>query len=99
MNKATVITDAIAYIEKLQKSVRDLSNQLFEMEATCEEQLETPMNSAEEMKTWGIEVKRHILELFFVFFVFLETQTMSTSPIDMDSISSSILMQNDFLKI
>ncbi|PSR98537.1 Transcription factor like [Actinidia chinensis var. chinensis] len=55
MNKATIITDAIAYIEKLQKIVQDLSNQLFEMEATCEEQLETPMDAAEEMKTWGIE--------------------------------------------
>ncbi|XP_057463903.1 transcription factor DYT1-like [Actinidia eriantha] len=63
MNKATIITDAISYIEKLQKSVRDLSDQLFEMEATCEEQyLETPIDAidaAEEMKTWGIrpEVK------------------------------------------
>ena len=71
MNKAAIITDAIAYIEKLQKSVRDLSDQLFEMEATCEEQyLETPIDAAEEMKTWGIRVKCIFFGTVFVFSIF-----------------------------
>ena len=74
MNKATIITDAISYIEKLQKSVRDLSDQLFEMEATGEEQyLETPIDAidaAEEMKTWGIRVKCIFFGTVFVFSIF-----------------------------
>ncbi|GFS29469.1 hypothetical protein Acr_00g0006850 [Actinidia rufa] len=66
MSKAAIITDAIAYIEMLQKNVQDLSNQLFEMEATCEEQLETPMDAmdaAEEMKTWGIEPEVKVTQM------------------------------------
>ncbi|KAL8460226.1 hypothetical protein ACS0TY_031167 [Phlomoides rotata] len=34
MNKATIITDAITYIEEQKKSVEELSNQLLQMETT-----------------------------------------------------------------
>lgn len=37
MNKATIITDAITYIEELRKSVEELTNQILQMEATDEE--------------------------------------------------------------
>lgn len=59
MTKATIITDAIAYIRELQKCVEDLSDQLREMDATLPEEPETEHSSvdaAEEMKHWGIEV-------------------------------------------
>ncbi|KAL9146555.1 hypothetical protein ABFS82_13G117900 [Erythranthe guttata] len=36
MNKATIITDAIAYIEELRNSVEELTDQILQMEATDE---------------------------------------------------------------
>lgn len=60
MNKATIITDAIAYIEELQSTVRDLSDQLYQMDVTLKEATENQnkqiVDAAEEMKKWGIEV-------------------------------------------
>ncbi|KAL5772636.1 hypothetical protein ACOSP7_012243 [Xanthoceras sorbifolium] len=58
MNKATIIEDAISYIEALQRDVKVLSDQLLEMESSSEER-EKPrideINAAEEMKKNGIE--------------------------------------------
>ncbi|KAL3625256.1 hypothetical protein CASFOL_030710 [Castilleja foliolosa] len=34
MNKATIITDAITYIEEMKNTVEELTHQLHEMEAT-----------------------------------------------------------------
>lgn len=59
MNKGTIVTDAITYIEELEKSSTDLRNRLFEMEATVVEESKLPIeaiDAAEEMKNWGIEV-------------------------------------------
>lgn len=60
MNKATIVEDAITYIEKLQMTVKVLSEQLLEMESSSEES-ERPrndeINAAEEMKKHGIEVE------------------------------------------
>ncbi|KAL6992691.1 hypothetical protein U1Q18_010804 [Sarracenia purpurea var. burkii] len=59
MNKATIITDAIAYIEELQNSVKDLRNQLFEMEADSIEERKATIDHAieatENMNKWGKE--------------------------------------------
>ncbi|KAG8385677.1 hypothetical protein BUALT_Bualt03G0070000 [Buddleja alternifolia] len=57
MNKATIITDAITYIEELQKSVKDLSDQLLQMEATSLEEEKInfrDIDAEQEMKQWGI---------------------------------------------
>lgn len=58
MNKATIITDAITYIEELQSTVRDLSDQLYQMDASFKEQTqvkEVTDNNAEEIsKNWGL---------------------------------------------
>nr|QJQ51178.1 bHLH transcription factor bHLH1.5 [Gardenia jasminoides] len=60
MNKATIITDAIDYIEELQSTVRDLSDQLCQMDVNLKEDLESQnkhmVDPAKEMKSWGIEV-------------------------------------------
>ncbi|WJZ96199.1 hypothetical protein VitviT2T_014908 [Vitis vinifera] len=58
MNKATIIEDAITYIKELQKNVKDLSDQLLEMEASSEEeakQRSETIDAAEEMNKCGIE--------------------------------------------
>ncbi|KZV20969.1 transcription factor DYSFUNCTIONAL TAPETUM 1 [Dorcoceras hygrometricum] len=58
MNKATIITDAIAYIEDLKKCVEDLTDQLVQMDQeTCVlgENVEPGETGIEEkMKDWGI---------------------------------------------
>ncbi|KAL2244873.1 UNVERIFIED_CONTAM: Transcription factor DYT1 [Sesamum indicum] len=57
MNKATIITDAITYIEELQKSVEDLTDQLHQMEATsvAEENPNFKEIDAEQgMNKWGL---------------------------------------------
>lgn len=59
MNKATIITDAIAYIEDLKKCVEDLSDHLLQMDQeTCvhEENMKRGETSIEQeiMKDWGI---------------------------------------------
>lgn len=59
MNKATIITDAITYIEELQKSVEDLTDQLHQMEATsvAEENPNFKEIDAEQgMNKWGLAV-------------------------------------------
>lgn len=59
MNKATIIEDAITYIKELQKNVKDLSDQLLEMEASSEEeakQRSETIDAAEEMNKCGFEV-------------------------------------------
>ncbi|KAL0398700.1 UNVERIFIED_CONTAM: Transcription factor DYT1 [Sesamum radiatum] len=57
MNKATIITDAITYIEELQKSVEDLTDQLHQMEATSVAE-EKPnfkeIDADQEMNKWGL---------------------------------------------
>lgn len=70
MNKATIITDAITYIEELQGTVRNLSDLLYQIDASMEGQLEIHNHSkeittdnAEEMKKWGIEVPNISLPL------------------------------------
>ncbi|KAK9267440.1 hypothetical protein L1049_009866 [Liquidambar formosana] len=58
MNKATVIGDAIQYIMELQKHVKDLSDQLFELEASSEEEAKPKgdeIDAAIEMKKCGIQ--------------------------------------------
>ncbi|KAJ9168988.1 hypothetical protein P3X46_020460 [Hevea brasiliensis] len=57
MNKATIIEDAITYIQELQQNVKLLSDQLLEMEGSSEEAVQTrsdEINAAEEMKNCGI---------------------------------------------
>ncbi|PIN02557.1 hypothetical protein CDL12_24927 [Handroanthus impetiginosus] len=52
MTKATIITDAITYIEDLKKTVEELTDQLQQMETTCADEEKT--NSEEEdIKKWG----------------------------------------------
>ncbi|KAK4858942.1 hypothetical protein QYF36_024209 [Acer negundo] len=63
MNKASIIEDAITYVEVLQRDVKILSDQLLEMESTSEEKEKTiriddQINNADdhqEMKKNGIE--------------------------------------------
>ncbi|EEF43974.1 DNA binding protein, putative [Ricinus communis] len=57
MNKATIIEDAITYIQELQKHVKHLSDQLLEMDELSEEAVKTrsdEFDPAEEMKQCGI---------------------------------------------
>ena len=59
MNKATIVEDAITYIEKLQDKVQNLSQELHQMEATSVETAETKIveiDAVEDMKNWGIQV-------------------------------------------
>jgi len=66
MNKATIIEDAITYIEKLQDKVQSLSQELHQMEATSEETAETKtdeIDALEDMRNLGIEVIHEILHL------------------------------------
>ncbi|KAL3522111.1 hypothetical protein ACH5RR_014945 [Cinchona calisaya] len=67
MNKATIITDAITYIEELQSTVRDISDQLHQMDITLKEDLESQKKgivvAAEEMKKWGIEPEVQVTRL------------------------------------
>ncbi|XVF27772.1 hypothetical protein REPUB_Repub14bG0137600 [Reevesia pubescens] len=58
MNKATIIEDAITYIQELQKTSQVLSEQLLEMEGSSEEgekPMRTETNAAEDMKKCGIK--------------------------------------------
>ncbi|CDO99686.1 unnamed protein product [Coffea canephora] len=67
MNKATIITDAIDYIEELQNTVRDLSDQLCQMDITLKEDMESQnkyvTDPAKEMKNWGIETEVKVTRL------------------------------------
>ncbi|XP_039049398.1 transcription factor DYT1-like [Hibiscus syriacus] len=58
MNKATIIEDAISYIQELQKTSDDLSEELLDMEASSEEggkQIEMEAVAADEMAKCGIK--------------------------------------------
>ncbi|KAK0579056.1 hypothetical protein LWI29_020237 [Acer saccharum] len=63
MNKASIIEDAITYVEVLQRDVKILSDQLLEMESSSEEKekqirIDDQINNADddqEMKKNGIE--------------------------------------------
>ncbi|XP_050214274.1 transcription factor DYT1 [Mercurialis annua] len=58
MNKATIIEDAITYIQEQQESVKLLSDQLIEMDESLDETVKTvsdhEIDPAEEMKQCGI---------------------------------------------
>lgn len=59
MNKATIIEDAITYIEDLQRKVKVLQEQLFEIEASSEEEANPTSEeteAADQMKKSGIQV-------------------------------------------
>lgn len=59
MNKASIIEDAITYIEDLQKNVEDLSHQLLEMEASpvgAAGQSSNTIDDEEDMNIHGIKV-------------------------------------------
>ncbi|XWS19495.1 hypothetical protein CRYUN_Cryun31cG0021000 [Craigia yunnanensis] len=58
MNKATIIEDAITYIQELQKTSQVLSEQLLEMEGSSEEggkPLRIEVDGAEDIKKCGIK--------------------------------------------
>ncbi|XP_019175024.1 PREDICTED: transcription factor DYT1 [Ipomoea nil] len=70
MTKETIITDAISYIEELQNNVKELSNQLLEMEATSgvegKAQITGDHNTdsaAEDMKKFGIEAEVQVAQI------------------------------------
>ncbi|KAK1420053.1 hypothetical protein QVD17_21358 [Tagetes erecta] len=58
MNKETIITDAIDYIQELKMSVTNLSNELLEMEAQMAKEQSFDFiqtHPVENMKKWGIQ--------------------------------------------
>ncbi|XP_059435525.1 transcription factor DYT1-like [Corylus avellana] len=60
MNKATIIEDAITYIQDLQMNVEVLQEQIFEMEASSEEEAKPGTEetyAADEMKKSGIQAE------------------------------------------
>nr|XP_028959102.1 transcription factor DYT1-like isoform X2 [Malus domestica] len=68
MNKATIVEDAITYIQELQQKVDLLQDQIFEMEASSEETLEpntdeTHADAAEEMKKFGIQTEVNVTKI------------------------------------
>ncbi|KAI3456381.1 hypothetical protein Pfo_013044 [Paulownia fortunei] len=57
MNKASIITDAITYVEELKNTVEELTDQLLQMEATSADEEKTKfqeIDAEQEMKKWGI---------------------------------------------
>ncbi|XP_027348379.1 transcription factor DYT1-like [Abrus precatorius] len=63
MNKATIVEDAITYINMLQDKVQSLTQELQEMEATSEEITEPKrdeFNASEEMKKWGTLIQEEV---------------------------------------
>nr|XP_007148286.1 hypothetical protein PHAVU_006G195500g [Phaseolus vulgaris]ESW20280.1 hypothetical protein PHAVU_006G195500g [Phaseolus vulgaris] len=66
MNKATIIEDAITYIEKLQDKVQSLSQELHQMEATSEETAEAKIDeidAAQDMKNLGIQEEVRVAQI------------------------------------
>ncbi|KAJ0027661.1 hypothetical protein Pint_35314 [Pistacia integerrima] len=59
MNKATIVEDAITYIQMLQRNVKVLSDQLLEMDSLSVQEDEEPtrdeINASEQMKKYGIK--------------------------------------------
>lgn len=73
MNKATIIEDAITYIQELQKTSQILSDQLHETEGSSEEPMrinEVETAAAEDMKKCGIKVFHSFFSFLFFFMVF-----------------------------
>ncbi|KAL6573899.1 hypothetical protein OROHE_001441 [Orobanche hederae] len=69
MNKASIITDAITYIQELKKTVEELTHQLYQMEATSVESDEDRQQkikykninySGQEIKKCGITQKTEV---------------------------------------
>ena len=68
MNKATIIEDAISYIEELQNNVEVLQGLLYEMEASSEEGAlprSEEIYPAEEMRKSGIQVNQPLANQFY----------------------------------
>lgn len=69
MNKATIIEDAITYIEELQQTVDTLTNQLSDNKSSFEEGADPTkeeIHVAEGMKKFGIQVYiSNLLRIFF----------------------------------
>lgn len=68
MNKATIIEDAITYIQELQKTSQILSDQLHETEGSSEEPMrinEVETAAAEDMKKCGIKVFHRFFSILF----------------------------------
>ncbi|XP_052734872.1 transcription factor DYT1 [Vigna angularis] len=65
MNKATIIEDAITYIEKLQDKVQSLSQELHQMETTSEETGNTTdeIDAAQDMKDLGIQEEVRVAQI------------------------------------
>lgn len=62
MNKASIIEDAITYMQKLQNEVKSLTEELHDMGGTKEKKAGPKISDSaaaaadEEMKNWGIQV-------------------------------------------
>lgn len=68
MNKATIIEDAISYIEELQNNVKVLQGLLYEMEASSEEgtlSRSEEIDPAEEMRKSGIQVNQLLINQYY----------------------------------
>ncbi|KAK4588094.1 hypothetical protein RGQ29_019187 [Quercus rubra] len=66
MNKATIIEDAISYIEELQNNVEVLQGLLYEMEASSEEGAlprSEEIDPAEEMRKSGIQAEVEVTQI------------------------------------
>ncbi|XP_022723233.1 transcription factor DYT1-like [Durio zibethinus] len=66
MNKATIIEDAITYIQELQKTSQVLSDQLLEMEKSSGEgrnSKRTEVDAAEDMKKCGIKEEVQVINI------------------------------------
>ncbi|XAR53723.1 hypothetical protein NMG60_11022379 [Bertholletia excelsa] len=67
MNKATIIVDAITYIEQLQGHVRELSNQLLDLEAASAEESKASVVEAtdvvEDINEGGIEPEVKVTQI------------------------------------
>nr|POF23341.1 transcription factor dyt1 [Quercus suber] len=66
MNKATIIEDAISYIEELQNNVKVLQGLLYEMEASSEEGAlprSEEIDPAEEMRKSGIQAEVEVTQI------------------------------------
>ncbi|KAE9597126.1 putative transcription factor bHLH family [Lupinus albus] len=66
MNKLTIVDDAITYIKVLQDKVQNLSQELYEIDATLEEIPEpkiVEVDDAQEMKNWGIQEEVRVTQI------------------------------------
>lgn len=68
MNKATIIEDAISYIEELQNNVKVLQGLLYEMEESSEEETlprSEEIDPVEEMRKSGIQVNQLLVNQYY----------------------------------